>query len=374
MLKTFKNQEVYFGDAGATLYLKEKLGEREFKKTLFVTGKTSFSRSGAERFLVEAGAEIHFRFSEFESNPTCSDLLEGLSLFETVQPDCIIAIGGGSVLDMAKLINFFGVSKISPQEYLQGAIQPEPDYSLLPCIAIPTTAGTGSEATHFSVLYKDHVKYSVADVRMVPYTVILCPALTEGMSPYQTACTGMDALAQGIESYWAVGATVESREYAKKAVQLAWSHLEKAVENPDIEDREKMQEAAYWSGRAIDISKTTLCHALSYSLTSHFGYVHGHAVALLLPAVFELHLKHGIISEELLGCFGCQNGQEILDQLSAMVKRIGMIPMNTFTLGDIALIASQVNLERMKNNPLIASRDVIHALLTAALVETKDNH
>jgi alcohol dehydrogenase class IV len=259
-------------------------------------------------------------------------------------------------------------------DYLERTDKPFCNRELLPCIAIPTTAGTGSEATHFSVVYKNKVKFSVADPRMIPATVILNPALTAQMSPYQTACTGMDALAQGIESYWAVGATGESWEYAEKAIRQAWLFLEKAVKNPDTESRQNMLEAAYWSGRAINISKTTLCHALSYSLTSYFGYPHGHAVALLLPAVFELHLRNGIISKELFGFFDCRDGREAQIKLGEMMLRIGMVLMDDFTLNDIELIVSQVNPERMRNNPLIASRDVIHALLTAALVGTKDNH
>ena len=369
MIKKFKDQEVFFGETGSVGYLKDRLAEWGLGRILVVTGKDSFFTSGAAAFLNEAGADVGFRFSDFEANPTCTDLLKGVNFFKSVKPKCIVAVGGGSVLDMAKLINFCGVNRINPVDYLERSDNPVCGRDMLPCIAIPTTAGTGSEATHFSVLYKDKVKYSVADPRMIPDVVILNPALTVNMSPYQTACTGMDALAQGIESWWAIGSNEESRDYAGKAVRLAWAYLERAVKKSDAESRQKMQEAAYWSGRAINISKTTLCHALSYSLTSYFGYPHGHAVALLLPAVFELHLNSGIISKELTRCFGCEDGREALTKLTQMTKRIEMGPMNRFSPDDIILIASQVNPDRMKNNPLAVNREVIHRVLAMALMK-----
>jgi alcohol dehydrogenase class IV len=367
VLKLFKDQEVYFGEAGSTCYLNDRLAEWKCGRILFVTGKDSFFRSGAAGFLKEAGAKAKFRFSEFEANPTCSDLIEGINFFESVNPDCIVAVGGGSVLDMAKLINFFGVNKINPTAYLEKRTKSVPAKDLLSCIAIPTTAGTGSEATHFSVLYNDKVKYSVADPRMVPDAVILNPALTAQMDSYQTACTGMDALAQGIESYWAVGATDESREYAGEAVRQAWSYLERAVRNPDPDSRQKMQEAAYWSGRAINISKTTLCHALSYSLTSYFGYPHGHAVGLFLPAVFALHLERGAIPAELPEAGGCRNGEEMLGKLSGIAERLGLVPTNTFTQEDMEWISSQADLDRMNNNPVATTRELIYTVLNVAL-------
>lgn len=364
MLKTFDNQGVYFGDAGAADYLKKMLCERGFKKILFVTGKESFSKSGAEQFLFKAGAEVQFRFSEFDPNPTCEDLLDGLRLFETVHPDCIVAAGGGSVMDMAKLINFFGVSKINPAEYLDEPTQSKPDADLLPCIAMPTTAGTGSEATHFSVLYKDHVKYSVADSRMVPDTVILCPSLTESMSSYQTACTGMDALAQGMESWWAIGATDESRKYAQKAVRLAGAYLERAVNNPDIEIRKKMQGAAYWAGRAINISKTTLCHALSYVLTSYYGYPHGHAVSVFLPEIYKVHLEVGVVPERLSSQFG---GNDAVEKLRELSQTIGLGLKEPLGYADVHRVGSGVNSERLENNPLKVSPEQLIDIVGSSL-------
>jgi len=368
MLKKYKNQEVYFGEAGSARYLKDKLTEWQSQRILFITGKDSFFRSGAEAFFKEADVEVRFRFSEFEANPTCMDLLSGLKYFETVKPDCIVAAGGGSVMDMAKLINFFGVNKINPEEYLESQTQPVPGGKLRPCIAIPTTAGTGSEATHFSVLYKDKVKYSVANVRMVPDAVILNPVLTAQMSTYQTACTGMDALAQGIESWWAVGATEESREYAEKAMRLAWANLEKAVKKPDAKSRQKMQEAAYWAGRAINISKTTAAHAMSYPLTSYYGYPHGHAVALLLPIIYKVHLERGFVPKKLTRLLGDGPAEDTVVLLERLNSEIGLGLQRQFTLKDIEVVLSSVNVERLENNPGYLNTDDMRVILTQSLI------
>src|SRR5690606_25840825 len=139
-----------------------------------------------------------------------------------------------------------------------------------PLLAVPTTAGTGSEATHFAVVYIDGVKHSLAHPLLRPDLVILDPLLTYAMPPGLTAATGLDALSQGIEALWAVGATTKSVGYAARAVELAAGALETAVIAPDRTARRAMMEAAHASGLAIDISKTTAPHALSYAISTDF--------------------------------------------------------------------------------------------------------
>jgi len=365
MVEKFADQIVFWGKEGASHFLQETLGKLSAKRVLLVTGKNSYQLSGAEAFILPIIGNIEsHRVSEFQPNPTLTDTLQGVKQFQAFKPDCIIAIGGGSVLDMAKLINFFGSTGLDATNYLEEKVDVELP-ALLPLIAIPTTAGTGSEATHFSVLYYDKIKYSVAEKCMLPNGVVLNPELTQVMTPYQTACTGMDALAQGIESYWAVGSTAESREYAEKAIRLAWQFLEPAVKQPTLESREKMQEAAYWAGRAINISKTTLCHALSYVLTSHYGYPHGHAVAVFLPEIFRAHARSKVVSDFLSGLLG--EGR-VADNLHRLVLEIGLGRKNVFHEEDICTAVSGVNLERLKNNPLEFSEQGLEEVVRLSLM------
>jgi alcohol dehydrogenase class IV len=372
VLKIFKDQEVWFGAAGSGGYLKKRLAEYAPRKILFITGRSSFRISGAENFLQsQTGLKVRYRFSEFSPRLNVDDLPAGLKYFKKIRPDCIIAAGGGSVLDMAKLINFFGTTKEDPTAYFGEAKRPAiPRVGLVPCIAVPTTAGTGSEATTSAVLYANKMKYSVEHPGMIFPLAVLNPMLTASMTPYQTACSGMDALSQGVESYWAVGATAESLRYAEKAVRLAWRFLRRAVKKPDIESRSKMQEAAYWSGRAINISKTTAAHAFSYALSAHYGLPHGHAVAMFLPAVFlenanisknDINSSRGTAYvrkrlKELCGLLGSENADTAVRRLRALLKNIGLSNqwilekrLNPRHVSECA--ARGVNSQRLRNNP-----------------------
>ena len=142
---------------------------------------------------------------------------------------------------------------------------------LPPFLAIPTTAGTGAEATRFAVYYDHGKKMSADDERYLPTDVLLIPEFAASQSAYQRASTEFDAYAQAVESLWARGATDASRAYARKALDLMASG-------------EQML-GAYWAGRAIDISRTTAAHAFSYYMTATYGIPHGHAVYMMFPYI-----------------------------------------------------------------------------------------
>ena len=135
---------------------------------------------------------------------------KGFLLCKSQCPNIILAVGGGSALDMAKLIRYH--------------IYKETD-SYIPLVVIPTTAGTGAETTHFSVCYINGEKQSIADSAMLPDYAFVCSELTSHNDAYLTACTGFDAVAQAIESYWSVNSTDESRSYSLKALGLLWKQL-----------------------------------------------------------------------------------------------------------------------------------------------------
>ena len=198
-----------------------------------VRGKKSYEKCGAQAVLESVFVKLACgvtEFFDFEANPKIEDMEKGLSLLKEYPTNMIIAIGGGSVLDMAKLLRFFYSYSGNPTggEF-------EKKRQLIPLITLPTTAGTGSEATHFSVLYKDKVKYSVEHDAILPDVAIVYPKFTYGNSKYLTSCTGFDALAQAIEAYWNVNATEESDKYAAKAIKLLWPNLPLVVNSPTAE-------------------------------------------------------------------------------------------------------------------------------------------
>jgi alcohol dehydrogenase class IV len=197
--------------------------------------------------------------------------------------DLIIAVGGGTIIDIAKIISIAysnGCAKVA--EILSARTLG----NRLDLIFIPTTAGTGSEATSFAVVYLDKVKISIDHKSLLPTYVVLDPLLLKSLPIPILNSTVLDALAQAIESIWARGATEESREYSKEAIALILDNLDK--ENT-IERLSGFQAASHLAGKAINISKTTLPHSISYPITSYFGVSHGIAVFLTLPKAAELN-------------------------------------------------------------------------------------
>ena len=202
------------------------------KRILLVTGKDSYSACGAESVLTIALKDENvMRFSDFEVNPKIEDAERGVALARDADVDLIIAVGGGSVIDMAKLIKaFYSTPKLSHELAHGQATMSDPN---IPLIVAPTTAGSGSEATHFAVVYIGLNKYSVACSLLLPEIVFLDGKLITTGSSYQKACNGLDALAQAIESAWAVGSTNISRAYSFEAVNLCVKYL-KSVFNQGL--------------------------------------------------------------------------------------------------------------------------------------------
>lgn len=325
--------------------------ENKWDKVLLVTGKHSYKTSGAERFIGKCLHGFNIvapRFCDFANNPNITDLNKGLALTKGLSPSVIIAIGGGSVLDMGKLLRFFHTHD---GETLSGHYNSNSNE--IPLIAIPTTAGTGAEATHFAVLYDEQgKKHSIANEAILPDYAVIYPELTYNQTRYVTACSGFDALAQAIEAYWNKNATSESDEYALKAMNLIFPSLPIAVNNPTKWARDNMAEGAYWAGRAINITKTTAPHAFSYPFTSHYGIPHGHAVALVFPAISHFNLSSGNIPQEkndfIENFFGHKDNfyQSMLD----FTKSLGLsLPLNNY---DLQLLLRGINLERLSNNPI----------------------
>ena len=242
----------------------------------FVTDGAAYSLCGAEAFVAsllsghQAAGRSTPRTSRLvvpSANPRVETVQALLSQI-TAPVDAFVAVGGGTTIDTAKLLNLAVVSEAPVRELLASKTAPD---RLLPCLAIPTTAGTGAEATRFAVCYDGEVKHSVDFESIRPSDVALVPEFTATLPAYQKACTNFDAYAQAVESLWARGATDESRGYARRALRLIGEG--------------NWTEASYWAGRAIDISRTTAAHALSYYMTSHYGIPHGHAVYMMFEYV-----------------------------------------------------------------------------------------
>jgi len=354
------------------------------KKIFLVTGKKSYFLSGAKNLLSEFTNKYnYFRFYDFETNPKLKDLINGINIFNREKCDFVIGVGGGSVMDIAKSISLLATQKGNLEEFIKEKVPLK--RREIPSIVIPTTAGTGSESTHFSVIYINKTKHSLAHNSLLPDYIILDPVFTENLPTYITACTSMDALCQAIESFWSTKSTDESRMYSKQAIELIMPNIIKNVNNPDRKSREKMLIASNLAGKAINISKTTAAHSVSYPITSFFNISHGHAVALTLPYFIEFNndisleniqdsrgikfVKDGM--NELFTMLKVKTANEAKDKLLNIMKEINLetkiskLGINRNNI-DI-IIENGFNPQRMKNNPKIVYKSDLEKLIAIIL-------
>ena len=302
------------------------------KKPLIVCGKSA-QRMEAYRHFAGLGAEF---FQDFTPNPDWESAEKAARLFRESGCDCVVGLGGGSAMDVAKCVKLWAGGEA-------------------PLIAIPTTAGTGSEATHFAVVYRDGEKVSVADERCLPDIVLFEPALLETLPEYHRQSSMLDALCHGMESFWSVKATEESRKYAVQAIQGVLKNMDAYLNNRP-EGNAGMQQAAYLAGKAINITQTTAGHAMCYKLTTRYGIAHGHAAALCDMALWPyMHERSGPELHntfcELAKALGCDSVEEAIHKFRSIVLSLGLgVPASS--PGDYKMLRSSVNAERLKNNPI----------------------
>ena len=311
---------------------------------------------------IEAMNVPYVVFSDFTPNPLYEDVCKGVDLFNITKCDTILAVGGGSSMDVAKCIKLYcrmDKDKLYlEQEYKDTGIK---------LIAIPTTAGTGSESTRYAVIYYDGKKQSVTHDSIIPNVAILEPKVLKTLPLYQKKCTMLDALCQGIESWWSVNSTDESKEYSKIAVEtiMKWWR-EYIFENTD-ESAKNIMEAANYAGRAICITQTTAAHAFSYKITSLYKLPHGHAVAVCLPEIWQYMIDNmekcidnrgqgylaGIFSDisKAMSCDDPDTAVSMFRQILSEMDING--PVATNREEELDILSSSVNPIRLKNNPVI---------------------
>ncbi|WP_253160396.1 phosphonoacetaldehyde reductase [Stieleria tagensis] len=350
------------------------------RRPFFVVDQVAYSASGGCDVLEPLLQDLCVsRFTDFELNPKLADVQRGIAQYNDHAADFVIALGGGTAMDLGKLIGALARQPNPAREIVTGKAPLLPTENRL--LAIPTTAGTGSEATHFAVVYVDHQKFSLADESLLPNEAIIDPTLTHSLPPPITAATGLDAFCQAIESIWAAGASEDSVRDATESLRHSLAHLVNGVRSPTPESRLAMCRASYLAGRAINVSKTTAPHALSYALTSDYGIPHGFAVAMTLGPMLLFnsqvsesdcadprgvqHVRKRIdLIVELLGAHDVEHAREIIARILAEIG----CPANLSAAGinDIAKIqrlVGSVNAQRMSNNPRTASPDSLVELL-----------
>ncbi len=345
--------------------------ERKSVKRIFLVCDDSFAflkiKSYFKKIELEKQIDIVY-FSEFKPNPVYESIVEGVNRFNDNNCDSLVAVGGGSALDVAKCIKLF--FNMNPQtNYLNQEIVE----NSVPFLAIPTTAGTGSEATRYAVIYYKGEKQSVTHESCIPSAVLMDPTLLKTLPEYQKKVTMLDALCHSIESYWSINSTKESKKFAEEAIKLILDNMELYLKNDSVAF-ENMLTASNLAGKAINITQTTAGHAMSYKLTSILGISHGHAVAIcvlhLLPYMLknidkcidprgEHYLKDMFLS--LARIFSCETEDDLCEKYRHIIKTMAFEKLNPENI-DYEYLQKSINLTRMKNNPIQLDRETITVL------------
>lgn len=343
------------------------------KKILMVCDGSIWYMDGFNKHLEEVektGVEM-IGFRDFQPNPLYESVVKGVELFKDEKCDAIMAVGGGSAMDVAKCIKLYsGCSGDGANgSWLRAALVP----NSIPFIAMPTTAGTGSEATRYAVIYYNDAKQSVTSESFIPGTVLMDPNALKTLPLYQKKATMMDALCHAIESFWSVNSTEKSKEYSRAAIQAVLKHMDGYLVNTE-EGNAGMLQAAHTAGQAINITQTTAGHAMCYKITSLFHSAHGHAAILCDRVLFpwmventdkcidprgEGYLKATL--DEIGRAMGCKDATEGAKKLRGIFVSLDL-EVPTATEEQFEILKNSVNPVRLKNHPIALDVDTIDAL------------
>ncbi len=309
-------------------------------------------------------------FTGYHANPEMKDCEAGAAMFRDRKCDGLLAIGGGSAIDTAK-----GIKAVLAAGSLAGAKEGCFDREEIPLIAVPGTAGSGAEATRNAVLYENGTKSGLGGDLLLPDGVILDSALLDSLPEYHKKASALDALAQGIESYWSRSATEDSRVHAYLAILGVLDNL-KAYLKGDSHAADEMLDASYQSGKAICITRTTAAHAMSYRLTMTMGLAHGHACFITLPVLWDRLAENPETREMIRILAGLMRlgdplmGSRLLRGIMIDL-RMQVPPMPSPTALDE--LAEAVNTERLGNHPVGMTREDVRDVYRASFVPLREN-
>lgn len=352
--------------------------KKKFKKIFVVTGKNSFYKSGISKIINFKDIKKNFIFY-FKTHylPEVKELKKIVILLEKHNPDLILAIGGGGVIDLAKMSNLVEINKLKNLEKYLYKYQTPGQKKKYPLVAVPTTAGSGAEVTSNAVIYVDKIKYSIESQLLLPNYFFLISKLVIGNPKKLKSDSGFDAVAQSIESLISVKSNKSSVSFATRSLIFSSQNLVNFVNKPTKTNSENMILAANLAGKAINISKTTAPHAVSYPFTAIYGINHGHAVSLTLEKFlyfnyinreysicdFDLEKRYKIIFDVLK----VQNINELCDKIKFIKKNINLED-NFKQLGininrKVDIILNQINVLRLKNNPVSLKKNDLKKII-----------
>jgi alcohol dehydrogenase len=354
--------EIWFGE-GSINRLADAVKKIGGSHGIVITSR-SFAQT-AERLKENPENHIDEVYHEVRPNPELRFTEECADRIRTHQLDFVIALGGGSVLDSAKAAAAVSTEEKSIRHYF-GTGNPLPSKGI-PVIAVPTTAGTGSEVTSVSVLSDGNRKLPLSASSLTARIAVIDPELTLSLPAYLTACTGMDALCHAIEGYSSINHQPICDTLAIRAAGLVLSNLETAVRNgSDRDARRAMAEASVLAGLSFAIPKTTGPHACSYPLTAQYGIPHGEACGLTLDWFLQVNRSITRI-QTLANALGFSDVTALADHIGTLRRTIGL----RTTLADLHLSAEQIDRlaqdsvhPNLYNNPVLVTIEMLKEMYT----------
>jgi len=356
--------------------IKKFIKDSSFKKIFVLCGKKSFITSGAEIFFKEVlknkDIKLFFKNSEL---PIFDELIEIINSIKIFKPDLILAVGGGAVIDYAKIANVVDVRDDLADLIVNYSYPFKKKYTKL--AVIPTTAGSGAEATSNAVIYLNGIKHSFESELLLPDNFFLIPEFLLSAPNKIKASAGFDAIAQALESLVSKKSNNQSVEYAKKSLRISVNSYISFLNNPDLKNAAEMSIASNLAGKAISISKTTAPHAVSYPFTSLFQISHGHAVGLFFEDFFRFNFNNLERSETsfnlkkrfdlIFDLFDVKN----IDNFSIKIKNLkkkalledNLLKLNININKESHKIIKGINLLRLGNNPVrIIEKDIVKVI------------
>lgn len=344
--------------------IKEYLEKLSLSKPLVVIDKFLEGSSVYEELRLNFSPVF---FSEFHSNPDYQEVIKARKCLLENNCDSIISVGGGSAIDIAKTVKLW-----LPLSEEKDFFSQDYQYINFKHVAVPTTAGTGSESTRFAVVYYNGEKKSLTSDSIIPDLAILDDRFLSTLPLAQKRATMLDALCQATESLWSVNSTEQSVIYAQEAIRLITNNAREYMDG-DVKLNALMLRAANLAGKAINISQTTAAHAMSYKITSTFGISHGLAVAACLIPLWHFynsfyisHLDKIIdngqkkVRRLISDSYSCASSEEALLAFETLCKEIGFNLLINSDKNTFLQIVDNVNIERLKNFPLeLTKKDII---------------
>ena len=352
--------KIFFG-AGKFAKLHDVLGELGLKRCILVCGH-HFAPKAEE--LCASLDELCGYYAGVEQNPQLSGVVETVKLAREKNADGIIGIGGGSSIDTAKFAAAITLDGGEALEYYRG--ERHFPAKRLPVIAVPTTAGTGSEVTQVSVISHDTEKKTINNPVFMPLAAIVDPELCLSVPPRTTMNTGLDALAHALEGFWSVQHQPICELMTAEAVRLVLENLEKAYrDGSDINARSAMSYAALLGGLAFALPKTAACHACSYPLSEDYHMPHGEACAFTLDSFVRINADERL--EALCHKVGLSGTDELAARI-AELKKIGGLRTKLGDLGEVdmdKLCRDCAAHPLMNNNPVHMDEAALRAMFEA---------